>query len=313
MREPIKWNQREEVDWLNYTVQPPLGILVGDYYCAQNEFGNPPGMGGHHGICEVVCENGNILYVEFNEWAMDAYYNQYFSNVEKRRSDYGIWQASKPRQARAGVVLIDGMAFVEAQIMKQQRLNGDFELLTGASGSMRSLIPLAHQLAEQIYTPSSKRFYGIAEDFGYGQTGWLRIIIQDNKIISVRYDEIFADHQADIAYPELKRYYKQSKYASPCYQDPFAPGWDRHCWNASFRALVDALSARVIQTQSLFDIDGLNYTDGINLGPLWNATEQFSEPITNSTPVRYPSYDNYLYLARKLCKVMPEQFMNAGI
>lgn len=308
MREPVKWNERTEVDWLNYTVQPPLGILVGDYYSARNEFGNPPGMGGHHGLCEVVCEGGKILYVEFNEWAMDAYYNQYFSGADKRRSDYGIWQASKPRQARAGVVLVDGMAFVEAQMMKEQRLDGDFELLTGASGSLRSLVPLARQLAAQIDKPSGKRFYGIAEDFGYGQTGWLRVIVEGGRIVDWRYDEVFADHQDAITYPELKRYYKQSKYASPCYQDPFAPGWDRHCWNASFRALMDALKQRVLDTQSLFDLDGLNYTDGENLGPLWDSAQQFGEPYTNSVPVRYPAYDNYLYLARKLSEVMPEQF-----
>ena len=39
MRNIIEWNQREEVDWLQYTVQPPLGIMTGDYYIAAKELG----------------------------------------------------------------------------------------------------------------------------------------------------------------------------------------------------------------------------------------------------------------------------------
>ena len=59
-REPVIWNQREEVDWLNYSVQPPKGLLIGDYYKAVNEFGAPAGMQGHTGSLEVVCSGGKI-------------------------------------------------------------------------------------------------------------------------------------------------------------------------------------------------------------------------------------------------------------
>lgn len=96
-REPVIWNQREEVDWLNYSVQPPKGLLIGDYYKAVNEFGAPAGMQGHTGSLEVVCSGGKLLFVEFNEKTMPDYYNQYFGGIDKRRTDYGIWQASKPR------------------------------------------------------------------------------------------------------------------------------------------------------------------------------------------------------------------------
>lgn len=308
MRNIVEWNQREEVDWLKYTVQPPLGIITGDYYKAEKEFGGSAEVAGHKGRLEVVCREGRIVFAEFNEIAMEAYYNQYFSGIDKKRSDYGIWQSSKPRQAKVGAVLADGIQFVEAQIMERQSLEGDFELLTGASGSMKNMLPMAAELAEKIKAPSAKKYYGIAEDFGYGITGWLQILVEEGKIISCHYDEVFADHQKDIRFPELKRYYKQSKYCSPCYQDPFPRGWDRHVWNINFRTLMDLLEKRVMEKQDLFDLAGLPYMDGENQGEMWDTDKPFENPITNSVQVRYPSYDNYLRLAKKLVKEMPEHF-----
>lgn len=307
MRNPVIWNQREEVDWLKYSVQPPLGLIVGDYYVARREFGAPPGVRGHQGSLEVVCEAGEIRFVEFNEIAMDAYYNQYFSSIDKRRSDYGIWQASKPRQAAAGVVLADGLRHVEAQIMARQSLLGDFDLLTGASGSMKNMLPMAAELAEQIARPSGARYYGIAEAFGYGLTGWLRVVVENGRMTACRYDEILADHQAQIRYPELRQYYRQSKYHSPCYQDPFPPGWDRHAWNLSFRALMDMLEQRALAAQSLDVVDDLPYAQGKNLGPLWDREGPGAEPATNVDAIRYPAWDNYLRLAEKLTAALPAQ------
>lgn len=306
MRKIVEWNEREEVDWLQYTVQPPLGLTVGDYYIARKEFGGSDDVSGHKGRLEVVCRDGEILFVEFNETAMEAYYNQYFSNRDKRRSDYGIWQASKPRLSSVGRVLTDGMLYVESQIMERQSLEGEFEVLTGASGSMKNMLPMAWELAEKIKQPSGQKYYGIAEDFGYGITGWLQVIVEQGKMISCRYDEVFADHQADIRFPELKRYYKQSKYNSPCYQDPFPRGWDRHVWNINFRTLMDLLEKRVLENQNLFDLEGLPYTEGVSQGAMWDADQQYDDPITNAEQVRYPSYDNYLRLAKKLSEVLSE-------
>ncbi|MDO4296307.1 MAG: hypothetical protein Q4D90_09165 [bacterium] len=206
MRKLVEWNQREEVDWLKYTVQPPLGITTGDYYVARKEFGGSEDVSGHHGRLEVVVKDGELVFVEFNEIAMDAYYNQYFSGRDKKRSDYGIWQASKPRQLKAGVVLADGLQFVEAQIKERQSLEGEFELLAGASGSMKNMLPMAAELVEKIKEPSEQKYYGIAEDFGYGITGWLQVIVEKDRICSCHYDEVFADHQEEIWFPEMKRY-----------------------------------------------------------------------------------------------------------
>lgn len=306
MREIVEWNQRKEVDWLKYTIQPPLGFIAGDYYRAEKEFGGAGDVRGHMGRLEVVCSQGKILFVEFNETAMEAYYNQYFTRKDKRRSDYGIWQSSKERLREGGVVLADGMLHVEAQILERQSLEGEFQVLTGASGSMKNMLPMASEIAVQMKEPSPKKYFGIAEDFGYGITGWLQVVVEDGNIISCHYDEVFGDHQADIRFPELKRYYKQSKYHSPCYQDPFPRGWDRHVWNINFKTLMDLLEKRVIETQDLLNIDGLPYLDGENQGVMWDTDQPFADPIRNGGPVRYPSYNNYLYLAGKLKKEMED-------
>lgn len=306
MTDIIEWNQREEVEWLQYTIQPPLGITKGDYYIARKEFGGSDDVRGHLGRLEVVCDEGRIVFAEFNEIAMDAYYNQYFTAKDKRRSDYGIWQSSKARLREGGVVLVDGMLHVEAQIMERQSLEGEFQVLTGASGSMKNMLPLTSEIVKQMKQPSTKKYYGIAEDFGYGITGWLQVIVEEGRMVSCHYDEVFGDHQADIRFPELKRYYKQSKYNSPCYQDPFPMGWDRHVWNINFKTLMDLLEKHVLEKQDLFDLQGLPYTDGENKGAMWDGDHPFQEKITNSVQIRYPSYDNYLRLAGKLAEVLPD-------
>lgn len=301
MNKQADWDKREEIEWLQYSVQPPRGLVVGEYYRAQREFGGTPWTKGHTGTLEVVTSGGNILFAEFNETAMETYYNHYFGGRDKRRSDYGIWQASKERQARAGVVLVDGMQHVEGQIMARQSLDGDFDLLTGASGSMRGLLPLAKELAGVIDTPSDTTYCGIAQSYGYGLTGWLRVLLREGKIVSCKYDEIFADHQAEIAYPELKRYYRQSKYHSPCYEDPFPPGYDRHAWSVSFHGMADLLEASVVRTQKLLQLEGLPYTEGNNPGPLWDRTEPYDlSGATNSEKLRHPMWDNYLGIAETL-------------
>ncbi len=305
MREQLIWNRRDEVDWLNYTVQPPLGIIRGDYYRADKEFGGSPDVRGHMGSLEVVVDEGKIVFVEFNEQAMEDYYNQYFAGKDKRRSDYGIWQASKTSRMELGVVLVNGMRHVEDQIMSKQTLEGDFDLLTGASGSMRNMVPMAKELAAVIGAPSGKRFFGIAEDFGYGLTGWLRVITQGDTIVSCRYDEIFADHQKDIVYPVLKQYYRQSKYHSPCYEDPVSPGWDRHAWNLNFSSLMDRLEKKICERQDLLAIDDLPYMQGENFGAMWDGKAYEGRAVTNSGAVRYPTWDNYLRLAKQLLEAMP--------
>ncbi len=300
----MPWNERQEVRWLQYTVQPPLGLLKGNYYHAQRRFGESEWSKGHLGELMVVTdEEQRIVYTEFNETTMEGYYNRYFEDVSKRRSDYGIWQASVQRQADAGVVLVDGMLHVEQQILERQSLEGEFDLLTGASNSMRGLLPLAKELAEELKTPSTKRYYSAAEDFGYGITGWLQVVTEGDQILSCFYDEVFADSQDDINYPELKRYYRQSKYYSPCFEEPEIPGWKSHGFFIGFHKLMDILNERVVASQDLMAIDGLKHVDGYNAGPIWDRHSLEDRPFTmEKTNLRYPVWDNYLKLAEMVKK-----------
>lgn len=306
----ISWNEREEVEWLDYTIQPPKGMLKGDYYAVEKEFGMADWTPGHHGKLEVVKRGKEFIFVEFNEKCMDMYYNQYFSNVDKRRSDYGHWQASKERQAKSGVVLVNGMQYVEKQIMDRQSLKGNFDLLTGASASMRKMISMAEELDFLIDDPTDKKYYSYSENFGYGITGWLRVIIENQKIISCKYDEVFADHQKDIVYPELKRYYKQSKCNSPCFEEPFPPGWNIHAWLIGFKDIMNILEQRVIETQNLMNIEGLPHTDGKNIGFVWNRNSIWDDPIEpyvkGKARPRHPSWDNYLKLAKIISTELEE-------
>lgn len=300
--EIMPWNDRKEVKWLKYTIQPPLGLLEGSYYHAERRFGKTDWSEGHLGELSVVKgEDNKILFVEFNETTMEGYYNRYFENVNKRRSDYGIWQASVPRQAGAGVVLTDGLLYVEKQILARQSLEGEFDMLTGASNSMKGLLPLAKQLAKEMNQDSGKWYYSAAENFGYGITGWLQVIVEKGKIVSCFYDEIFSDSQEDIWYPELKRYYRQSKYHCPCFEEPCIPGWKKRGFFIGFHKLMDLLNERIIESQNLLEIDGLKHTDGRNLGVIWDRRAEEERPIEDTgAAVRYPVWDNYLKLAKQI-------------
>lgn len=299
----VPWNERAEVEWLQYTVQPPKGLVKGEYFHARQRFGATAWSQGHLGELAVVRgQGGRIVYVEFNETTMEGYYNRYFDQVDKRRSDYSIWQAAAERQARAGVVLVDGFLHLERQILERQSLRGEFDLLTGASNSVRGLLPLLQAVDADMQGKAPERYYGLAQDFGYGITGWLQVVVRQGKITRCFYDEVFADHQKDIRYPELKRYYRQSKYHSPCFEEPLAPGWPVRPSYTGFAKLMDILNERVVATQSLTGLEGLPHTQGANHGPLWDrgsAEESPLPPFTfGETTLRYPVWDNYLSLAR---------------
>ena len=260
------------LDQLFWTVQPPMGLVKGDYYRAENWFApHFPGDKGYHGILEVVREDGRIRMVEFNEINNPTYYIKRYQGVSKRLSDYGFLQATKERTAKSGVVLVNGLTHLEAQMVAENRLTGEFDLLTGASNSIkRSMLPLAQEIAERLETPSGQRYYGYAEQVEPGVTGRLQVVLESGKIVSLSYDEIFADRQEDIPDPELKPYYRQSKYHSPDYISTIGAG---------FNSIFDLLAQQVVRTQSLTDLTGLPFTE---------------------EPKRAKEWDNYLTLARKV-------------
>ena len=58
-----------------WTVQPPKGLIKGDYYCLEERFppyypgieGQFPADPGHLGYVEVIQRDGRMIFVELNE------------------------------------------------------------------------------------------------------------------------------------------------------------------------------------------------------------------------------------------------------
>lgn len=253
-----------------WTVQPKEGLIKGEYYEIKERFRQ-----GHLGTLEVVKDKGEIVHVEFNELTRPNYYNRFYQNVSKRLSSYNFSMAEKK-----GSAWIQGVLVAENQILKEQRLTGKFDTVAGASNSIeQSLVPLAEKLDKKINEKSDKKYYSISEKFGDGLTGVLKVIIKNGKIIECRYDEIFADTKEEIKNESLKKFYRQSKYWSVTFDEPSRIG---------FNTQMDALNAKVIETQDMLDLKGL---------PALGKTGNYKK---SGFTRRNKSWDNYLKLANKL-------------
>ena len=129
MAEKKREKSVDVLDRLFWTVQPPMGLVKGDYYRAENWFApHFPGDKGYHGILEVVRRDGTLQMVEFNEINNPTYYIRRYQGVSKRLSDYGFLQATKERTAKSGVVLVNGLTHLEEQMVAENRLTGEFDL-----------------------------------------------------------------------------------------------------------------------------------------------------------------------------------------
>lgn len=308
------WHENNEKDLIDWTVQPPYtGLVKGEYFFADKHYSPRWGDPGHYGKLEVVIsDTGKIVFVEFNENAMKNYYVRHFQGLSKRRTEFQFFQDfhDKRRSVAYGKVLANGFKYVEDQIMKEQRLDGNFDFLTGASFSVKNLIDLKDKISLQRKDENrtKKYYYGYVKDFGYGIKGWLQIVIENGKIIRCFYDEIFADHSDEIFNEDLKPFYRQSKYESSTYEDPFPTGWDRHAWLVCFKDLSNQLNEKVINTQDLLDITGLPCVEGPDLGPVWDKQRDDSAPLVSNsdatahsvTRPRSPVWNNYLEIARIL-------------
>lgn len=289
-----------------WTVQPPKGLIKGEYYCLEERFppyypgvdGQFPADPGHLGYVEVIQLDGRMVFVELNEITAPTYYRHLYQNISKRRSDYSFWQYSKERMQKAGVTLTMGMEYVEAQMMRQQSLTGDFDLLASASGSVKKLLKIAEKLQAQLARPSGKTIYSYSEDYGYGLTGWLKVIVKNGSIVSCRFDEIFADEPEKIMHPELKQYYRQSKYDCPTYEDPFPAGFDRHAFLVGFRTQMDNLNLKVCATQDMLDLTGLPHAIGKDMGPIWDDPCPSAKALDMKERPLYPAWSNYLRMAK---------------
>ena len=201
-----------------------------------------------------------------------------------------------------------GKSTIGRLILEKQDLDADYDLLTGASFSMKNMIGLKDDVSAQRKDSNHKkqRYYGYTEDYGYGITGWLQVVVEDGKIVRCFYDEIFADHTKDIVYDDLKQFYRQSKYFSTTYEDPFPSGWDRHAWLVCFKDQSDAINKKVCETQDMFDITGLPCVEGPDMGVVWDKPHKDDVALVSNsdatarsvTRPRSPVWNNYLRLAK---------------
>lgn len=269
--------QREKtvsiLDQLSWSVQPPKGLIKGSYYREEARFSSCfQGDPGHLGVLEVVADKDKLLMVEFNEQCSPTYYMREFQNADKRLSNYGFFQATKERTASTGVVLVNGITSLEKQMVEKNRLCGDFQLVAGASNSIkRSMLPLAEKVAERLlHHSSSQRYYGLSQELEPGVTGRLQVVVENGKFIRLFYDEIFADTQEEITDPELKPYYRQSKYHCPFYISTSGAG---------FNSLSDLLTQSVLTHQDLLGLTDLPYTEGENRAPEWDRYLALARPL----------------------------------
>lgn len=255
---------------LEWDAQPQLGIVKGDYYKVEERFRQ-----GHLGTLEVVQNDGKLVEVEFNELTRPNYYKRYYQNISKRFSEYNFDMG-----ASKGAAWIQSVVSVEQQMLDEQRLTGEFDVVSGASNSIeQSMLPLAEKLNATIGNPTGEKYYSIAEDLGGGLTGNLKVIVKDGQILECRYDEIFANSPDDIDDPKYKKHYRTSKYESVEYHEPSRIG---------FNIQMDALNDKVVETQDMFDLTDLP------------ATEATGDYKSSGYTERNSAWDNYLKLAEKL-------------
>lgn len=264
-------SEKTELSW---SVQPTLGLIKGDYYRTEERFRQ-----GHTGVLEIVKNGDELVHVEFNELTRPNYYNRFYQNVPKRMSEYNFDMGEKK-----GAAWIQSVVQVEKQMLEEQRITGEFDMVSGASNSInQSMIPLAEKLLPSLDNPSGEKYYGIAEKIGGGLTARLQVVLRDKKIISVRYDEIFADSPEEIEDPNLKKFYRQSKYESVLYDEPSRIG---------FNVQMDALNDKVVETQDMLDLSEL---------PAIDTTGNYA---SSGFTIRNNAWDNYLRLAEKLLEEM---------
>ena len=77
---------------------------------------------------------------------------------------------------------------------EEQRVSGEFDVVSGASNSInQSMLPLALKLEPSLSEVSGQKYYSIAEEIAGGLTGSLKVVLDEGKITSVRYDEIMRE------------------------------------------------------------------------------------------------------------------------
>ncbi len=253
-----------------WSALPEEGIISGDYYRVEKISDT-----GKSASLEAVLRDAQLIKVEYNEVGGKESSRRYNQGLSKRFSEYNF---NMMEQGDEGVSWAEVILDIEKQMVEKQSLTGNFDMIAGCTHSIElSMLPLAEKLEKKMEVPSRLRYYELTKNLGGGLYGNLRVILEGERIISCRYDELFAPKKKDIIYKDLKRFYRQSKYNSMEYGDPSGIG---------FNLQMDELNKKVVSTQNMLDIQGL--------------------PATTDNPERGKkrnvAWDNYIVLAKILSK-----------
>lgn len=217
-KQPEAMSLEEKEKFFHWTVQPPQGLIMGEYFTTSKLFGASDSQ--YKAVTELVVDAGKIVHVELDEYTPDTYYDTTWAGKPKRNSGYAFFQFSKPRTDLTNVTWSNGITFLEWQILKANNIAIDFDTITGSSNSAREgFIPAIQELATVVQQPSNHYYIGFTGETKDGITPRLELIFEDKKIIDVRYDEYFADNKEDVKEEILKPFYRQSKHDSLDYNN----------------------------------------------------------------------------------------------
>ncbi|RTR33450.1 FMN-binding protein [Shewanella atlantica] len=262
---------------LKWSIQPQLGMIIGDYYYQEARFRQ-----GHMGSMAIVVDSNNakdVIFAEFNESGRPNYYTRLFQDVPKRTSEYNFSMGKKK-----GTAWVQSALTMEKLMVEQDKLTFDLnpdydpklrnklkqpnrlkysgiDVVAGASNSIQqSMVPQTAKIHDQINGEGTKlKFYQNAEQQldkngkWIGITTVLRLVVdtETKQITKSYFDEVFADEKNEIKDASLKKHYRQSKYASINYVEPARIG---------FNVMFDALNDHLKHGGSLFDINDLPAT-----------------------------------------------------
>lgn len=227
-----KYTLEEKANIMKWSTVPSLDYIHGSYYYGERFFD-----GDYLAKLQVVTQGKQLVHIQFDELAPDNYYMEEYQGISKRFSDYAFQQFKNKRTDYTLVTWVNGITFVEKQMIDENRLSGDFKTLKGSSNTARhGFIPLANEMAESIKQPSDLIYDGYTLEVEPGVYGRLELISKDGKIVDLFYDEIFGE-QENIQDASLKPFYRQSKYHSLTYYD---------INQGQFKQMVDQLKANAI-------------------------------------------------------------------
>lgn len=230
----------EKLKQMFWSPKPSVGFVKGDYYHAEATFDE-----GHLASVDIVKDGDKIVFAELDEIVSPTYYAKDFAGSSKRYSGYAFLQAKSQRTDKTLVTLVNSLTYLEHQIVQENRLAGEFKTVRGSSNSInRGFLPTIATLTEQVAKPSGQYYYSLTKDMGDGITARLLVVTENGKIIKAKYDEFFGDTQEAISSPDMKQFYRQSKYHSITYPQ---------LTNVDFKAFADSLASSIIESQDMLN------------------------------------------------------------